>query len=119
MNTDNAPEQLRTAIKILEKVAADRSILAELSSEEYSRLLKAAGEVFLPDPKEKRRFLKARIRQRKAEKLHREQYVLNQTGIRKLRRRRVFTTPDPLPAPAIQPDEAENDLDSWRRKWVG
>jgi len=111
MNTDNAPEQLRTAIQILEKVAADRSILAELSSEEYSRLLKAAGEVFLPDPKEKRRFIKARIRQRKAEKLHREQYVLNQTGIRKLRRRNVFTTPNPLPAPAIQPHEAENDLD--------
>src|SRR5260370_3415477 len=98
MNTDNAPEQLRAAIRILEKAAANRSLLAQLSPEEYSRLLKAAGEVVLPNPKEKRRFIKARIRQHKAEKLQREQQVLNQTGIRELRRRPVFTTPNPLPA---------------------
>jgi NAD(P)-dependent dehydrogenase (short-subunit alcohol dehydrogenase family) len=111
MNTDNAPEQLRAAIQILEKAAADRSLLAELSTGEYSRLLKAAGEVFLPNAKEKRRFIKARIRQRKTEKLQREQQVLNRTGIRELRRRPVFTTPNPLPAPAIEPREAENDPD--------
>jgi NAD(P)-dependent dehydrogenase (short-subunit alcohol dehydrogenase family) len=109
MNTDNALDQLRAAIQVLERAAANRSLLAELSSEEYSRLLRAAGEVFLPDPKEKRRFVKTRIRQRKAEKLQREQQVLNQTGIRELRRRPVFTTPNPLPAPAIQSSEAEND----------
>jgi NAD(P)-dependent dehydrogenase (short-subunit alcohol dehydrogenase family) len=111
MNTDNAPEQLRAAIHILEKVATNHSLLAALSSEEYSRLLKAAGEVILPDTKEKRRFFKARIRRRKAEKLQREQNVLNQTGIRELRRRPVFTTPNPLPAPAVQPREVENDPD--------
>src|SRR5258706_5371810 len=109
MNTDNTPEQLRAAIQILEKAAANRLLLAALSPEEYSRLLKAAGEIILPDPREKRRFVKARIRQRKAEKIQREQQVLNQTGIRELRRRPVFTNPNPLPAPAIQPREVEND----------
>jgi NAD(P)-dependent dehydrogenase (short-subunit alcohol dehydrogenase family) len=111
MNTQNAAEQLRAAIQILEKAAANRALLAELSPEEYSRLLRAAGEVILPNPKEKRRFIKARIRQRKAEKLQREQRVLNQTGIRELRRRPVFITPNPLPAPAIQPREVEDDAD--------
>src|SRR5580765_5096317 len=111
LNTDNLSEQLRAAIHILEKAAANRSLLAEISPEEYSRLLKAAGEVILPDPKEKRRFVKARIRQRKAEKLKREQAVLNQTGIRELRRRPVYNTPNPLPAPGIQPREVTNDPD--------
>jgi len=109
MNTQNAAEQLRAAIRILEKAAANRALLAELSPEEYSQLLKAAGEVILPNPKEKRRFIKARIRQRKSEKLEREQRVLNQTGIRELRRRPVFTTPNPLPAPTLQPREVEDD----------
>jgi len=111
MNTNNAPEQLRAAIEILEKAAANRLLLAELSPEECSRLIKAAGEVFSPNPKEKRRFTKARIRQHKAQKVQREQQVLNQTGIRELRRRPVFTTPNPLPAPAIIPREIGNDPD--------
>ncbi len=111
MNPDNTPEQLRTAIQILERAAANRSLLAGLSPEEYTRLLKAAGEVFLPNPREKRRFIKARIRQRKAEQVQREQQILNQTGIRELRRRPVFNTPNPLPPPPLQAHETENHAD--------
>ncbi len=102
---------MRAAIPILEEAAANRLLMAGLSPEDYSRLLKAAGEVFLPNPRERRRFVKVRTRQRQAEKVQREQQVLNQTGIRELRRRPVFTTPSPLPAPAIQPREVENDPD--------
>lgn len=112
MTTDNAPDQLRAAIQTLEKLAANRALMTGLSPEEHTRLLRAAGEVFSPDPKEKRRFIKARIRQRKQEKVQREQKILNQTGIRELRRRPVFTTPDPLPAPEIQPDQIENDSEA-------
>jgi NAD(P)-dependent dehydrogenase (short-subunit alcohol dehydrogenase family) len=111
MNTNNTPEQLRAALQILEDAAADRSLLAVLSPDDYTRLLKAAGEVFLPNPKERRQFIKARIRQRKVEKVQREQVVLNQTGIRELRRRPVFTTPNPLPAPSIKTREVENEPD--------
>ena len=63
MSADNVSEQLRAAIQILEQAAANRTLLAEISPEEYSRLLKAAGNVFLPDAKERRRFVKTRIRQ--------------------------------------------------------
>jgi NAD(P)-dependent dehydrogenase (short-subunit alcohol dehydrogenase family) len=112
MTAENAAEQLRAALQVLEKAAADRTLMAGLSPEEYARLLKAAGDVFLPDPKEKRRFIKARIRQRKFEKLQREQTILNRTGIRELRRRPVFITPNPLPAPRIQTPQSENQPDS-------
>jgi NAD(P)-dependent dehydrogenase (short-subunit alcohol dehydrogenase family) len=105
MTTDNA--QLRAAIQTLEKVAADRSLMTGLSPEEYARLRRAAGEVFSPDPKEKRRFTKAKIRKHKQDKIQKEQAVLNQTGIRELRRRPVFNTPDPLPVPKLKPDEIE------------
>jgi len=104
-------EQLKAATEILEKAAANRSLLAGLDPEYYSRLLKAAGEVFLPDVRERRRFVKTRIRQRKAQKIERDQGVLNQTGIRTLRRRPVFNTPNPLPAPAIEPQEIADDPD--------
>ena len=108
MTADNASEQLRAAIQALEMVAANRTLMTGLSPEEYARLLKAAGEVFLPEPREKRRFMKARIRKRKQEKLQREQEVLNQTGIREMRRRPVFMSPNPLPAPDMPPDQIEN-----------
>jgi NAD(P)-dependent dehydrogenase (short-subunit alcohol dehydrogenase family) len=112
MTADNAPEQLRAAIQALENVAANRSLMTGLSPEDYARLMRAAGQVFLPEPREKRRFMKARIRQRKLEKTQREQDILNRTGIRELRRRPVFITPNALPAPNLPTDEVENDCDS-------
>ena len=111
MNSNHAPEELRAALQILEKAAANRLLLAGLSSEEHARLVKTAGDIFLPNPKERRHYVKARIRRHKAEKLQRQEQVLNQTGIRQLRRRPVFNTPNPLPAPAIEPREVENDPD--------
>ncbi|HLX96075.1 MAG TPA: SDR family oxidoreductase [Verrucomicrobiae bacterium] len=110
MTTDNA--QLRAAIQTLEKLAADRTLMTGLSAEEYTRLRRAAGEVFAPDPREKRRFTKARIRKHKQDKIQKEQAVLNQTGIRELRRRPVFNTPNPLPAPEMKPDEIEDATDA-------
>ena len=112
MTPDNVTDQLRAAIQALEKAAANRSLMAGLAPDEYSRLIKAAGDVFQPDPREKRRFTKARNRQLKLEKIQREQNTLNQTGIRQLRSRPVFTTPNPLPAPDLPEDEIENGPDS-------
>ncbi len=108
MTTENVPDQLRAAVEILEKVAADRTLLAGISDDERNRLLQAAGEIFQPDVQERRRFVKARIRQRKAAKLQRDEQLLNQTGIRSLRRKPVFTTPNPPPAPEFEPQEAED-----------
>jgi NAD(P)-dependent dehydrogenase (short-subunit alcohol dehydrogenase family) len=89
--------QLKTTAELLEKVAGDRALLAQLSVEERTRLLTAAGEIYCPDLKERRRLVKARIKQRKAEKLQRDQSKLHETGIRKLRREKVFSTPNVFP----------------------
>ena len=90
-------ERLRAAIEALESIVADRALLSALSVEERTRLMQAAGHVYAPDVNERRRLVKAKVRQRKAEKLERDQTKLNETGIRKLRRQKVFTTPNVFP----------------------
>ncbi len=101
-------EQLFAAIELLEAVAADRALLANLSAEDRSRLMQAAGQIYCPTVKERRRLTKAQQRLRKAEKNAREEEVLTDTGIRALRRKPVFTTPDLPPPPAAEPQEVSD-----------
>jgi NAD(P)-dependent dehydrogenase (short-subunit alcohol dehydrogenase family) len=89
--------QLKSAVAMFEQVVANRAILAHLSVEERTRLLKVAGEIYCPEVDERRRLVKAKVRQRKVEKIQRDQSRLNETGIRKLRREKVFTTPNVFP----------------------
>jgi len=100
-NSTPTPEQVRAAAELLEKIAANRALLAGLTLEERTRLLTAAGEVYCPDVRERRRLVKARIRQRKVETQQRDQSRLNETGIRQLRRQKVFTTPNVFPPVAF------------------
>jgi len=55
--------------------------------------------------------VKAKVEQRKAEKLHRDQSKLHQTGIRKLRRKKVFTTPNVFPPDNFQQHEVTGDAE--------
>ena len=103
--------QLKAAAEILEKAAANRALLAGIPEKERMRLLKAAGEIYCPDVNARRRFVKARVRQRKAEKIQRDQSKLNKTGIRKLRREKIFTTPNLVPLIGFQQQEVEGDPD--------
>ena len=103
--------RLKAATELLEQAAANRALLAELSDEERTRLLTAAGNVFCPDLKERRRFVKARVKQRKAEKLQRDQAKLHETGIRKLRREKVFMTPNVFPPDNFQQQEVTGDAE--------
>jgi len=96
--------QLKAAAELLERAAHDRALLADLSAEEYTRLVKAAGDIYCPDVKARRRLVKAQVRQRKVDKVERDQTVLNQTGIRALRRKPVFTTPNVLPPANFEPE---------------
>ena len=101
--------QLKAAAAILEKASANRALLGALSEEERTRLLKAAGDIYCPNVAERRRLVKAKVKQRKAEKTERDQTVLNETGIRALRRKPVFTTPNVLPPPAFEQSEVTDD----------
>ena len=103
--------QLKAAAEILEKAAANRALLAGLPEQERMRLLKAAGEIYCPDVNARRRLVKAKVRQRKAEKIQRDQSKLNKTGIRKLRREKIFTTPNLIPLIEFTQQDVEGDPD--------
>src|ERR1700722_9501145 len=100
--------QLQAAASLLEAIAANRALLAELSEEERTRFLQAAGEIFCPDVKERRRLTKAKQRHRKAGKRERDQSTLKTTGIRELRSKPVYTTPNALPPASAEQQEVDD-----------
>jgi NAD(P)-dependent dehydrogenase (short-subunit alcohol dehydrogenase family) len=87
-------ERLKAAIELLEAIARDRTLLQELSVEERTRLLSAAGDVFDPDVVARRRAAKELRRRKKNAKLAEDEATLAETGIRVLRSKPVFTTPN-------------------------
>ena len=95
----------------IESVASNRVLLDQLSPEDRTRLLTAAGDLFCPDPTERRRHTRAKRRQIKASKITKDQEVLNETGIRTLRSKPVFTTPNCYPPTAFGEDEIQEDPD--------
>jgi len=103
--------QLKAAAAILEKASANRALLGALSEEERTRLLKAAGDIYCPNVAERRRLVKAKVKQRKAEKISRDQSKLHETGIRKLRREKVFTTPNVFPPLDFKQEEVQDNPD--------
>jgi NAD(P)-dependent dehydrogenase (short-subunit alcohol dehydrogenase family) len=104
------PERMQAAAELLESIAGNRELLAGVSEAERTRLLSAAGQISRPDAVARRQLVKATKRQRKAAKSERAENVLNQTGIRKLRRQTVFTTPNVYPPADFKQIEIENDL---------
>jgi len=104
-------EPLKAATALLESVAADRTLLAGLSDDERNRLVRAAGDVFCPSVPDRRRLVKARVRHRTAEKVQRDQRVLSETGIRSLRRKPVFTTPNVRPPAGFMQHEVLGEPD--------
>jgi NAD(P)-dependent dehydrogenase (short-subunit alcohol dehydrogenase family) len=101
-------ERLRAATELLEALAENQALLAGISAEERTRLLQAAGQVYCPDVSVRRRLLRSKERQRKAERQKRDQTVLAQTGIRRLRQEPVFTTPNVFPPNGFEPAQAED-----------
>lgn len=102
---------LKAATELLEKAVSDRSALVGLSDEERIRLITAARNFISPDASERRRLVKARIRERKAEKTQRAEAQLNQSGIRALRREKVFVTPNIIPPANFKQEEVTDDPD--------
>jgi NAD(P)-dependent dehydrogenase (short-subunit alcohol dehydrogenase family) len=94
-------ERLRETIELLESIAADRSVLAGVPEEERKRLLQAVANVYSPDRVERRRMAKIVDRQRKAARVKRDQSVLHETGIRTLRRKPIFHTPNVFPTVSV------------------
>ncbi|MDX6423402.1 MAG: hypothetical protein QOI67_873, partial [Gaiellaceae bacterium] len=106
--------RLREAIEALEAVVRDRGLLGDLPLEERHRLLAAAGDVFNPDVVQRRQWGKALRRREKAAKQRHDENVLAETGIRVLREKPVFTTPN-----VFAPDDfVQREVDDAERREV-
>jgi NAD(P)-dependent dehydrogenase (short-subunit alcohol dehydrogenase family) len=109
LHTASLTHRVHDAIELLESIALDRTLLADVSPEDRLRLLQAAGRVSRPDADARRRVVKAVHRQRKLDRRAREESVLAQTGIRKLRRQVVFTTPNVFPPQDFEQRDVEDE----------
>jgi NAD(P)-dependent dehydrogenase (short-subunit alcohol dehydrogenase family) len=103
-------ERLRETIELLEAIAADRSVLAGVPDEDRKRLLQAVALVYSPDRVERRRMSKAAARHRKAARVRGDQGVLHETGIRALRRKPVFHTPNVFPTVSVADGFTSHDI---------
>ena len=103
--------RLKAATELLEEAVADRSVLVGLSDEERVRLLSAARNVISPNQNERRKLVKARARERRAEKAQKAETRLRETGIRALRREKAFTTPNAFPPKEFVQVEVKGDPD--------
>ncbi len=103
--------RLRAATELLEAVATDRGLLDGLTHDEQVRLVNAAGDVFCPDVEERRQRAKARRKRARADKLRRDEEVLADTGIRTLRAKPVFTTPNVFAPEGFVQQEVLDDPD--------
>ncbi len=91
---DDIIERVRAATEVLEVVANDPSVLEQMSERERIRLWTAAGDVFEPNVELRRRRVRDRKRRERDEKRTRDEAALNETGIRTLRSKPIFTTPN-------------------------
>jgi NAD(P)-dependent dehydrogenase (short-subunit alcohol dehydrogenase family) len=94
VSTLETASDIAAAIDWLEHVAADWSQLDPLPPAQRRRLHKAVAALSNADPHANRR----RRRAIKAAAVRREEAILEQTGIRALRRRPLVTTPNVFPA---------------------
>ncbi len=90
-------QRARIALELLEAIRDDRSVLDGLPEGERIRLLQAVALVHHPEPRARRKQAKQALREANREKARRTEALLDQTGIRVLRSKPVFTTPNYFP----------------------
>ena len=101
-------DEVRAATELLERIVADRGLLAQLPKHERDRLRDAVALVYHPDPKARRQMVKATTRLRKAALVRRDEEVLEGRGIRSLRRQSVFNTPNVFPPEQFQQTDVDD-----------
>ena len=102
------PDNALSSLELLEWLAADHDRLRQFAPADRDRLHKAVAQLYNPDRKARREMLKAAERERSANKTQRIDSVLQETGIRTLRRKPVFTTPNFFPPPDDEPPESRD-----------
>jgi NAD(P)-dependent dehydrogenase (short-subunit alcohol dehydrogenase family) len=102
VNRPSVDRQLRDATDLLERLAADWSLLDQFPAEDRARLHRAVAGLSAPDSRAGRKRARRAERERRKERVRLEEAALHETGIRALRRQVPVTTPDyVLPDPAM------------------
>jgi NAD(P)-dependent dehydrogenase (short-subunit alcohol dehydrogenase family) len=102
-------ERLRDAVDLLESIASDRSILAEMPEDDRRRFLRAIELVRGPSSRTRRRQVKAAARNERADRVKRDRGARAETGIQTLRRKPVFTTPNYFPPDGFESRDVQGD----------
>ena len=101
-------ERLREAAELLESIAADRTVLAGVADAERARLLQAVALVYHPDRTERRRMAKITAKQRRAARVQETEQTRSGTGIRELRRKPVYHSPNVFPPESFEPQDVHD-----------
>lgn len=108
---DEVRRRLLDAMAVLREVIAAPEMANELDADEKADFFNAAGDVFCPDPEIRRRRTKLLQQQRRNERTQRDDDVLGETGIRTLRSKPVFTTPDVFAPDDFEQSDVADDPD--------
>jgi NAD(P)-dependent dehydrogenase (short-subunit alcohol dehydrogenase family) len=109
--------RLQQALDLLEAVAEDIRLLNLLPEDDRARFKEAVSRVAYPDRTMRRKLQKEDLRERRAFRVRRTEEGRHETGIRTLRRKPVFTTPNyflppssaaPAPEPAPEAGEPQH-----------
>jgi NAD(P)-dependent dehydrogenase (short-subunit alcohol dehydrogenase family) len=106
---EDVRRRLLDAMAVLRDVVAAPELVNELDATEKADFFNAAGDVFCPDPEIRRRRTKLLQQQRRSEKSQRDDETLAETGIRTLRSRPVFTTPDVYAPKHFEQHDVDDD----------
>jgi len=102
-------ERLIAATSTLLEVAENWSLLDRLPDDDRKRLHQAVARVYHPDPVSRRQRMKAAERERISTKISKDDALLDATGIRQLRARPVFTTPNVFPPENRQTRDTDDE----------
>jgi NAD(P)-dependent dehydrogenase (short-subunit alcohol dehydrogenase family) len=90
-------DRLVSAIELLESIASNRAVLSRVPTKDRERFHRAIADIYHPDPIARRRMVSEARREQVATRAASADAVLNETGIRTLRRKPVFTSPNVFP----------------------
>ena len=104
-------ERVRAAAEMLERLADDWSLLDALPEADRERLHRVVARLYHPDRQARRKRVKATEQERRAARNRRDDRALHETGIRSLRRKPVFTTPNVFAPRPFAPEDVPPDRD--------
>jgi NAD(P)-dependent dehydrogenase (short-subunit alcohol dehydrogenase family) len=108
---DEVRTRLLDAMNLLHAVIAAPEMLDHLDASEKADFFNAAGDVFSPDPDIRRRRTKLLQQRRRQDRVRTDEATLDATGIRSLRARPVFTTPDVHAPAGFTQHDVDDDAD--------